>query len=117
MILQYFSRQIYFSRTVQDSPVYSSTFPACANPERLARMFRNFPSSKWSHFAFQKVNDQGSDHDQTADVQARLPLYCWHSINTGSYMSTLVLLNLLNELGKEINARLAEHFIVFSQQV
>ena len=27
-----FSRQILFSRTFQDSPVYSSTFQACANP-------------------------------------------------------------------------------------
>ena len=32
MIFKYFSRQIYFSRTLQDSPVYSSTFQACANP-------------------------------------------------------------------------------------
>ena len=28
----YFSRQILFSRTFQDKPVYSSTFQACANP-------------------------------------------------------------------------------------
>ena len=32
-------------------------------------------------------------------------------------MSTHVLLNLLNELGKRPNARLAEHFISFSQRV
>ena len=31
-IFKYFSRQIVFSRTVQDSPVYSRTFQACANP-------------------------------------------------------------------------------------
>ena len=29
---KYFSRQILFSRTFQDSTVYSSTFQACANP-------------------------------------------------------------------------------------
>ena len=32
-------------------------------------------------------------------------------------MSAHVLLNVLNELGKKINARLAEHFIFFSQPV
>ena len=32
MFFKFFSRQIYFSRTFQDSPVYSSTFQACANP-------------------------------------------------------------------------------------
>ena len=32
VIIQYFSRQIEFSRTLQDSPVYSSTFQACGNP-------------------------------------------------------------------------------------
>ena len=43
---------------------------------------------------------------------------CISLINRGSYMSAHVLLNLLNELGeKEINARLTEHFISFSQQV
>ena len=31
-VFQYFSRQILFSRTFQDSPVYSSTFQACENP-------------------------------------------------------------------------------------
>ena len=30
--LECFSRQILISRTFQDSPVYSSTFQACANP-------------------------------------------------------------------------------------
>ena len=29
---KYFSRQSLFSRTFQDSPVYSSTFQACVNP-------------------------------------------------------------------------------------
>ena len=33
MFFKYFSRQIKFSRTFQDSPVKSSTFKACANPE------------------------------------------------------------------------------------
>ena len=45
-------------------------------------------------------------------------------INRGSYMTAHVLLNLLNELGKgdkmrglpRYNARLAEHFISFSQR-
>ena len=32
-------------------------------------------------------------------------------------MSAHVLLNLSNELGKEINVRLVEHFISFSQRV
>ena len=32
-------------------------------------------------------------------------------------MSAHVLLNLLNEVGKPKNARLAEHFITFLQQV
>ena len=32
-------------------------------------------------------------------------------------MSAHVLLNLLNELGKRENVRLAEHFISFSQRV
>ena len=38
-------------------------------------------------------------------------------IHRGSYMSAHVLLNLLNELGRRENARLAEHFIPFSQRV
>ena len=33
MFFKYFSRQTLFSITFQDSPVYSSTFQACANPE------------------------------------------------------------------------------------
>ena len=33
MFFKYFSRQISFSRTFQGSPVYSSTFQACANPD------------------------------------------------------------------------------------
>ena len=42
----------------------------------------------------------------------------WQQLNRRSYMSAHVLLNLLNELGKiEKNARLAEHFISFSQRV
>ena len=32
MIFQYFSRHKLFSRTFQDSPSFSSTFQACANP-------------------------------------------------------------------------------------
>ena len=32
MFFKYFSRQILFSRTSQEGPVYSSTFQACANP-------------------------------------------------------------------------------------
>ena len=32
-------------------------------------------------------------------------------------MSAHVLLNLLNDLGKRLNARLVEHFISFLQQV
>ena len=31
-VFKYFSRQISFSRTFQDSHVYLSTFQACANP-------------------------------------------------------------------------------------
>ena len=33
MFFKYFSRQILFSRAFQDSPVYSSTFQACVNPD------------------------------------------------------------------------------------
>ena len=32
VIFQYFSRQIWVSSTFQESPLYSSTFQACANP-------------------------------------------------------------------------------------
>ena len=32
VFFKYFSKQILFSRTFQDSPLYSSTFQACANP-------------------------------------------------------------------------------------
>ena len=32
-------------------------------------------------------------------------------------MSARVLLNLFNKLGKELNVRLAKHFIAFSQRV
>ena len=32
VILQYFTRQIYFSRTFQESPPYLSALQACANP-------------------------------------------------------------------------------------
>ena len=38
-IFKYFSRQILFSRTFQDSLVYSSTFQACANPGNKMRHF------------------------------------------------------------------------------
>ena len=38
-------------------------------------------------------------------------------INRGSYRSIHVLLNLLNELWKRENVRLAKHFITFSQRV
>ena len=34
MIFQYFSRHFYYSRTFQESPLNSSTFQACANPDR-----------------------------------------------------------------------------------
>ena len=39
--------QILFSRTFQDSPLYSSTFQACANPDRLlsASAFEQFDQS------------------------------------------------------------------------
>ena len=35
MFFKYLSRQILFSRTFQDSPVYSSTFQACGNPDTI----------------------------------------------------------------------------------
>ena len=48
----------------------------------------------------------------------RTPFYVDEGENRGSYMSAHILLNLLNELGKrDKNARLAEHFISFSQRV
>ena len=37
-------------------------------------------------------------------------------LHRGSYKSAHALLNLLNELGKEINARLAEHCIFFRNE-
>ena len=37
MIFQYFSRQISFSRTFQESPLNSSTFQACANPDKASK--------------------------------------------------------------------------------
>ena len=41
-----------------------------------------------------------------------------HAINSGSYMSAHVLLNLLNELGKKDKMRgCAEHFTCFPQRV
>ena len=39
------------------------------------------------------------------------------AIDRGSYMNAHVLLNLLKSWGKDINVRLAEHFISFSQRV
>ena len=36
-VFQILSRQILFSRTFQDSPVYLSTFQVCANPETISR--------------------------------------------------------------------------------
>ena len=38
-------------------------------------------------------------------------------IHKVSYINAQVLLSLLNELRKKIDARLAEHFIIFAQQV
>ena len=35
MIFQYCSRQIQFSRTFKESPLNSSTFQACANPDTV----------------------------------------------------------------------------------
>ena len=40
MIFQYFSRSIRFSRTFQESPLYSSTFQACGNPVLPERVVR-----------------------------------------------------------------------------
>ena len=45
---KYFSRQILLSRSFQDSPVYSSTFQACANPE-----FIDF--NAWCYFALRRM--------------------------------------------------------------
>ena len=38
LIFQHFSRQIWFSSTFQDSPSFSSTFQACANPGFIIRV-------------------------------------------------------------------------------
>ena len=38
-VFQVLSRQILFSKTLQDSPVHSSTFQACANPEHFETDF------------------------------------------------------------------------------
>ena len=59
-----------------------------------------------------------SDVDALTHTKQLLNLLCIVYItwikNRGSYLSAHVLLNLLNELGKRENARLAEHFICFS---
>ena len=44
MFFKYFSRQILFSRTFHDSPVYSSTFQACANPKYQKAMSHDVAS-------------------------------------------------------------------------
>ena len=49
MIIQYFSRQILFSRTFQESPLNSSTFQACAKPETVCKGYQqttSFSASK-----------------------------------------------------------------------
>ena len=54
----------------------------------------------------------------TSNNEPSIPAYHiainFFKIYRGSYISAHVLLNLLNKLGDEINARLAEHFIAFS---
>ena len=37
----FFPRQIKFSRTFKNSPVYSSTFQACANPVEIEHLGQN----------------------------------------------------------------------------
>ena len=56
-------------------------------------------------------NEPSHLHNVSNKMEKIITLY------RGSYMSAHVLLNLLNELGKRSNVRLAEHFICFSQQV
>ena len=48
MIFQYFSWHISFSRTFQESPLNSSTFQACANPE--------FSNPNLTKYALRKLN-------------------------------------------------------------
>ena len=48
MFFKYFSRQIYFSRTFQDSPVYSSTFQACANPGTIQPLITITGGTFWA---------------------------------------------------------------------
>ena len=49
MFFNYFSKH-FFSRTFQDSPVYSSTFQSCANPGVLCGLFH-------------KSKEEGKDQD------------------------------------------------------
>ena len=53
-------------------------------------------------------------NDPVLSVIILVVTICTHR---GSYMSAHVLLNLINELGKRLSARLAEIFISFSQRV
>ena len=50
-----------------------------------------------------------------ASFYAKILLYL--VLNRGSYTSARVILNLLNELRKKVNGKLAKHCIIFSQQV
>ena len=50
VFFKYFSRQIRFSGTFQDSPVYSSTFQDCANPVRqfIGAVGRQIPPTEFT---------------------------------------------------------------------
>ena len=67
MFFKYFSWQILFSRTFQDSPVYSSAFQACANPVVILTLI-------FLYFFENSVNS-----DQLAS-EAQDP-YCFNSHN------------------------------------
>ena len=65
MYFGYFSRLISFSRTFQDSPVYSSTFQARANPARIALIMvinTAYTSSLWRTFLDNNSLDHGKVH-------------------------------------------------------
>ena len=66
------------------------------------------------HLNFKDLRYMYFGNSLVLSVSILVVTICTHR---GSYMSAHVLLNLINELGKGLSARLAEIFISFSQRV
>ena len=62
MFFKYFSRQILFSSTFQDSLVYSSTFQACENPALLTDTIRLDDLIRWPVMYFKGWHVRISKH-------------------------------------------------------